>query len=501
MYDGGYSHGNDNNGVRYKVSWSCLFEIKLKYKIGLEAYNMVSMEENRTKGVDTLLGDPRKAIVALSVPFMIAMIAQTANNLIDSVWVAGLGPDALAAVGFVFPLFFILVGIGNGVGVGAASAIGRAIGREEKRTADRIASQAVVLSVAVSIPISILLLIFQRPLLLLLGAGDTIDLCVEYGTPIFLMGVFMILNGVMGGILRAEGNARAAMNAQLLMAGSNMALDPLLIYDYGLGLGIAGAAWATAAAGMISLGVMVYLFFFARKRTYVTMSLGDSKPDKEIYKDILRVGVPSSMEMLIISLVSAVMNVLIIMVGGTDGVGIYVSVWRLIMLALIPMMAICGAAVPVCAAAYGAKRKDKLRIAYLFGIKFSAVLLLIISALMFIFAEYVTLIFTYDSSTAYLRNDMVLCLRYMCLFLPFVAWGGMATTLFQAVGRGFNSFLSTTFRNVLQLPVCYVLIIAVGTMESVWWGITSMEAIGAILPGLWSLILLGSITKGMRSGA
>ncbi|MFA7162243.1 MAG: MATE family efflux transporter, partial [Candidatus Methanomethylophilaceae archaeon] len=294
------------------------------------------MEENRTKGVDTLLGDPKKAIVALSVPFMIAMIAQTANNLIDSVWVAGLGPDALAAVGFVFPLFFILVGIGNGVGVGAASAIGRAIGREEKRTADRIASQAVVLSVAVSIPISILLLIFQRPLLLLLGAGDTIDLCVEYGTPIFLMGVFMILNGVMGGILRAEGNARAAMNAQLLMAGSNMALDPLLIYDYGLGLGIAGAAWATAAAGMISLGVMVYLFFFARKRTYVTMSLGDSKPDKEIYKDILRVGVPSSMEMLIISLVSAVMNMLIIMVGGTDGVGIYVSVWRLIMLAMIP---------------------------------------------------------------------------------------------------------------------------------------------------------------------
>lgn len=461
---------------------------------------MESAEEQKTKGVDTLLGDPKKAIVALSVPFMIAMIAQTANNLIDSAWVAGLGPDALAAVGFVFPLFFILIGVGNGVGVGAASAIGRAIGRGERKTADRIASQAVVLAIAASLIISILLLILQKPILIMLGAGDTIDLCVEYGTPIFLMGTFMILNGVMGGILRAEGNAKAAMNAQLLMAGSNMVLDPLMIYDYGLGLGIAGAAWATVVASMISLGVMVYMFFFAKKRTYITMSIRDSKPDMAIYKDILRVGIPSSLEMLIISLVSAVMNMLLIMVGGTDGVGIYVSVWRLIMLAMIPMMSISGASVPVCAAAYGARRKDKLRTAYFFGIKLSTVLLLVLSAMLFIFAEYVTLIFTYAESTAYLRDEMALCLRYMCLFLPFVGWGGMSTTLFQAIGKGFNSFLSTTFRNTLQLPVCYALILTVGTLESVWWGITSMEIIGSLVPGIWSLMLLGSVTKGMKTG-
>lgn len=461
---------------------------------------MESAEGQKTKGVDTLLGDPKKAIIALSVPYMIAMIAQTANNLIDSAWVAGLGPDALAAVGFVFPLYFILVGVGNGVGVGAASAIGRAIGRGEKETANKIASQAVVLAIAVSILVSALLFAFQEPILLMLGAGDTIGLCLEYGTPIFLMGVFMILNGVMGGILRAEGNAKAAMNAQILMAGSNMILDPLMIYDYGLGLGIAGAAWATVAASMISLGVMIYLFFFAKKRTYITMSLKDSKPDMVIYKDILRVGIPSSLEMLIVSIVSAIMNVLLIMVGGTDSVGIYVSVWRLIMLAMIPMMAISGASVPVCAAAYGAKRKDKLRTAYFFGIKLSTLLLLVLSAILFVFAEYVTLIFTYAESTAYLRDEMVPCLRYMCLFLPFVGWGGMSTTLFQAVGKGFNSFLSTTFRNTLQLPVCYVLILTVGTLESVWWGITSMEIIGSLVPGVWSLILLGSITKGMKSG-
>ena len=75
------------------------------------------MEQN-TKGVDTLLGNPRKAILAMSVPLIIAMIAQSANNLIDAVWVAGLGSEALAAVGFIFPLFFILIGFGNGIGIG-----------------------------------------------------------------------------------------------------------------------------------------------------------------------------------------------------------------------------------------------------------------------------------------------------------------------------------------------------------------------------------------------
>lgn len=462
---------------------------------------MENMSARRTKGVDILLGDPKKAIIALAVPFMIAMIAQTANNLIDSVWVAGLGPNALAAVGFVFPLFFILVGIGNGIGIGTASAIGRAIGREDKPMADRTASQAVVLTVLISVPISLTLLLFQRPLLVMLGAGGTIDFCVEYGAPIFLMGTFMILNGVFSGLLRAEGSAKAAMNAQILMAVSNMILDPIMIYDFGLGMGIAGAAWATVVASIISLSVMVHLFFFSKRKTYLTMALKDSKPDAEVYKEILKVGIPSSMEMLIISIVSAAMNLMIIPVGGTDGVGIYVAVWRLIMTAMIPMMAICGASVPVCAAAYGARKKDKMITAYTFGIKLSALLLLILSAAMFIFAEFVTVIFTYDASTLHLKADMVLCLRYFCFFLPFVAWGGMATTLFQAIGKGFNSFLSTTFRNVLQLPVCYLMIIFVGTLESMWWGITSMEIIGSIIPGIWSLILLRSVTKGMGGDA
>ena len=63
----------------------------------------------KTKDVETLLGNPKKAMLAMAIPVIISMVVQNANNLIDTAWVAGLGTSALAAVGFAFPLFFIII--------------------------------------------------------------------------------------------------------------------------------------------------------------------------------------------------------------------------------------------------------------------------------------------------------------------------------------------------------------------------------------------------------
>ena len=89
-----------------------------------------------TKGVKTLLGDPKKAIVRLAIPMIIAMSAHTIYNLFDALWVSGLGKDlftnaeiseigtgALAAVGFVLPFFMMIMAISNGIGIGGGSAI------------------------------------------------------------------------------------------------------------------------------------------------------------------------------------------------------------------------------------------------------------------------------------------------------------------------------------------------------------------------------------------
>ena len=101
----------------------------------------------KTKDVETLLGNPKKAMLAMAIPVIISMVVQNANNLIDTAWVAGLGTSALAAVGFAFPLFFIIISVANGIGIGSSSAIARFIGMGDHESANRTAGQAVILTI------------------------------------------------------------------------------------------------------------------------------------------------------------------------------------------------------------------------------------------------------------------------------------------------------------------------------------------------------------------
>ena len=451
--------------------------------------------EQSTKGVDTLLGNPKKAIIAMSVPLIIAMIAQSANNLIDAVWVAGLGPDALAAVGFIFPLFFILIGFGNGIGIGASSAIARHIGRGDKKGVDSTATQSIVLTIIVSIIVMIFMLIFQRPLLDLMGAGQTLDLCVEYGTPVFVSTVILLLNGLLSNLLRSEGAAKRAMATQILAAVINIILDPFFIYDYGLGLGMAGAAWATITAVTVSL-IVISFWFFVKRDTYIKISLRYIRLEKDTVSDILRVGIPASLEMIVMSLFSIVINYIIVQADqGTNGLAIFSSTWRIVQMLMIPNMAIGGAVVPVFGAAYGARRFDKIKEAYFYAIKVSSLIMVVLVVITLITADYLVMLYAYSEEVAPLKDDMASCLRILCLFLPFMSWGFVGAGLFQSMGLGLYSFICTVIRNGLQIPASWILLVTVGTAVSITWGIMSMEILGSVIGGLWSYLLLRSVIK------
>ena len=452
------------------------------------------MEQN-TKGVDTLLGNPKKAIIAMSVPLIIAMIAQSANNLIDAVWVAGLGPDALAAVGFIFPLFFILIGFGNGIGIGASSAIARHIGRGDKKGVDSTATQSIVLTIIVSIAVMVFMLIFQRPLLDLMGAGQTLDLCVEYGTPVFVSTVILLLNGLLSNLLRSEGAAKRAMATQILAAVINIILDPFFIYDYGLGLGMAGAAWATITAVTVSL-IVISFWFFVKRDTYIRISLRYIRLEKDTVSDILRVGIPASLEMIVMSLFSIVINYIIVQADqGTNGLAIFSSTWRIVQMLMIPNMAIGGAVVPVFGAAYGARRFDKIKEAYFYAIKVSSLIMVVLVVITLLTADYLVMLYAYSEEVAPLKDDMASCLRILCLFLPFMSWGFVGAGLFQSMGLGLYSFICTVIRNGLQIPASWILLVTVGTAVSITWGIMSMEILGSVIGGLWSYLLLRSVIK------
>ena len=110
---------------------------------------------SKSKNIEMITGDPKKAIVKLALPMMLSMLLIMLYNIADSIWVAGLGPDALAAVGFITPLFMVLIGLGNGIGAGANSLIARNIGAKNRDQANNAGLHAIVLSIIVSLNLTL----------------------------------------------------------------------------------------------------------------------------------------------------------------------------------------------------------------------------------------------------------------------------------------------------------------------------------------------------------
>ena len=123
---------------------------------------------NNSDGVDILLGNPKKALLNMSIPLIISLLISSLYNLIDAAWVSGLGADALAGVGFFTPIFMILVGFGNGLGAGAAFAISKYIGEDDKFKADNASIHSILINILISVIITILLLLLPNTLKLLL---------------------------------------------------------------------------------------------------------------------------------------------------------------------------------------------------------------------------------------------------------------------------------------------------------------------------------------------
>lgn len=445
-----------------------------------------------TAGVALLTGDPKRAILKLSVPMIAAMLLMSTYNLVDAIWVAGLGSDALAAVGFMTPVFMILMGLSVGLGAGVTSAIARRIGAGNREGADNTAVHAILLSLALSAALTLPLILLAGPVAVLLGAGDTAGLATVYGQTLFTGTVFVLFTNIAYAILRAEGDMKRTMYAMGASSIINIVLDPILIY--GAGMGIAGAALATVIS--IALVSAVILFwFFVRKDTYVSLSRRVFSPDLSTIIDILKVGLPASLEFFLMSALAIIINSLLVGISGTDAVAIYTTGWRVVMFAIIPFVGISTAVVSVGGAAYGARKYEHLKTAHTFSVGLGVVIAIAMSAITWLVAPQIALIFTYSPESAHLAPGIVVFLQIMCFFYPFVPPGIMSGSIFQGTGKGTTSLAISVLRNLLFIALfTWVLAIPMGMGEAgVWWGIVAGDILGGIVGYLWARLYIARL--------
>jgi putative MATE family efflux protein len=450
--------------------------------------------EEITKGVSLLTGEPKTAIKAMAWPIFVAMFLLTMYNIVDAVWVAGISSDALAAIGFVTPIFMIVIGFGNGIGAGVTSLISRRIGSKDKKGADSAAIHSLILALVLSVIFTILLVPLAESILLMLGAGDVIGLTLEYGNIIFYGTIFFILSNISYSILRAEGDTKRTMYAMAISAVLNMVLDPIFIYT--LGMGIAGAAVATILS-VASVNLILIYWFFIKRDTYINFTITDFSPDFGIIKKILSVGIPASLEFVIMSLLMIIINWILVIVGGTDAVAVYTTGWRVVMFAIIPLIAIATSVVAVAGAAYGGRFYSKMNEIYYYSLKLGIIISIFTAAVTWIFAPQITLIFTYSGESAHIAPTIIAFLQTMCFFYIFVPPGMMSGSLFQAVGKGMNSLVINLLRSLVFNAVFAWMFAFTFNMgqAGVWWGIVVGDIVGGMVGYLWASMYLRRILK------
>lgn len=455
-----------------------------------DSNNGSEIVNEETDGVSTILGDPKKAILKLSGPMIVAMLITSLYNLIDGIWVAGLGQNALAAIGFITPIFMVVMGFSNGLGAGATSVISRFIGAKDKKEADNAALHIMLLTIIFTVIVMLSLGLFLEPILEMLGAGSTVELGLQYGYIVFAGSIFLIFTAAAYGILRAEGNVKKTTYAMSFGAVLNMILDPIFIYT--LNMGISGAAIAT----VISMGVVSFIILYWFKGdTYINLALKDFKYSVDIMKKILAVGLPAGAEFLIMAILAGSINMILVAVSGAEAVAVYSAGWRVIIIAIIPVISVSISVVAIVGASFGARRYENFDIIQNYSIKLGTLIAFITAIATFILAPYIAGIFTYSPETAGLAGLITEFLRVMALFYIFVPIGSTASSIFQGVGKGIDSFMLTTIRELfLAVVFAYILAIPLGFgQQGVWWGIVIGNIAGSLIAFAWSKLYIKRI--------
>jgi putative MATE family efflux protein len=251
------------------------------------------------------------------------MLSFTIYNLTDTYFVSQLGTNALAAMGFTFPVVMIVGAISSGMSMGAASLLSRAKGAKDEHLMQRIATDGVLLSLLFVIIISILGIFSMDHVFTMLGADAvTLPLVKDYML-IWYSFVFVVVTPpVCDSCMRASGDMVRPFIVMMVCAVFNIILDPLFIHGYWIfpRLGIKGAALATVISRL--LGMITTVSFLHFHHHLLSFKFETIKELFNSWKGILKIGLPSITVMLMPQLLRSVLTSQVSSLGGSVAVAV-----------------------------------------------------------------------------------------------------------------------------------------------------------------------------------
>lgn len=299
----------------------------------------------------------KKAILKLAIPTMFSTIIQLVYNLTDTFFIGMLDdPLQLAAISLTFPVFIIIQAIGNIFGSGAPSYISRCLGAKQYDEAKHASAVSIYSALIGIFAITICCFLFMTPILQGIGtSSDTIEPTRQYMSVICGFAFVLTLQIILPAMLRAEGKVRQAVTGMIIGTVLNIVLDPLFILV--LGWGVAGAAWATIVGNFGA--VVYYIIYFVREKGIISIFPKDFKPSVRIYKEVIKIGLPSSLAQIVMSFANIFTNNLAV-VYGDEVVSAFGVAGKALMMVVMMVTGFVMGYTPFAAYNYGAKNTHRL---------------------------------------------------------------------------------------------------------------------------------------------
>ena len=411
-----------------------------------------------------------KLLVQYSVPAIIASVATSLYNIVDSIFIGrGVGPMAIAGLAITFPLMNLVVAFCTLIAVGGATISSIFIGQKNESRATDVVNNVMTLCLIHSIVFGGITLIFLDEILYFFGATpETISYAREfmriilYGTPISY--IFIGLNNLM----RATGYPKKAMISALLSVLVNVILAPIFIFSFKWG--IAGAAFATIC-GQFAAFVWV-LHHFLSKKSFIHFQLSNRWFTPSIIRRIYSIGLSPFLMNVCACVVVIFINKALLDYAGTSGnlaVGAYGIINRTTMFFVMIVFGVTQGMQPILGFNYGARQYPRVREAYLLAIKWNLIVSAIGFFLLQCFPQNIISLFG-DGDKLYLEFAVL----FMRIYLFMVLVNGvqlLSSSFFTAIGKAAKGALLALTRQVFFLiPLILVLPLRFGILGVLFAG-------------------------------
>lgn len=420
-------------------------------------------------------------LMKMAIPPMISMLIQSMYNIIDSIFVAKLGEQALTAVSLAFPMQNLSLAFSVGLGVAINALIARNLGAKDSKQVNSIANHGIFLTTIHSLLFVFIGLFLMRPFFQMFTNDPTvINYAVTYGSIVITLTFGSIYHITIEKMFQATGSMIVPMLLQGIGAIVNIILDPILIFGINgyLEFGVAGAAIATVIGQMTACILAIILF--KRSKSPISINLKHFKPDIKVIKNIYSIAIPSGMMMSLPSILVSILNGLLASVSQT-AVAFFGVYYKLQSFVYMPSSGVIQGMRPLVSYNYGAKHYDRVQqIIKTTMITIGAIL----TAGTLLFVAFPSPILTLFSASDHMLEIGIPGLRIIALGFAFSTFGVVMSGVFEALGKGKESLSISLLRQfIIIIPLSFILINSMGLI-GVWITFPLAEITASII-AIW----------------